>query len=201
MQFTSLNQKKVEASFTGGSITSDGGLLLLRELDKKQKIIKQLCKSITDSRHQGYVEHTTEDLLRQRVYALASGYPDINDHDQLNRDLCFQTSVGREVRLASSATLSRFENSIDRESLMELSKTLVELFIQSHKQPPREVILDFDPTDNILYVNQEGRHYHGYYKTDCYLPLHVFCGDKLLVSMLRPSNIPILLEEPYLLRT
>jgi len=128
-------------------------------------------------------------MLKQRVYAIAAGYEDVNDHDELRKDLCFQTAVGREVNLASSATLSRFENSIDRQSLVEMSKLIVEHFIARHNIPPKELILDFDPTDNEIYGHQKERHYHGYYKHHCFLPLHVFCGDHLLVSLLRPSNI------------
>jgi hypothetical protein len=128
-------------------------------------------------------------MLKQRIYAIAAGYEDVNDHDTLRNDLCFQTSVGREVSLASSATLSRFENSVDRKVLVEISKILVEHFIARHKTVPQELILDFDPTDNRIYGHQEKRHYHGYYQDYCYLPLHVFCGEHLLVSLLRPSDI------------
>lgn len=187
--FSSLNRKKVEANFTGGNIGSDGGILLLRELDKKLQLTERLSKVIKDDRHPAYIEHTIKDMLRQRVYAIAAGYEDINDHDELRHDLCFQTAIGREVNLASSSTLSRFENAVDRQSQMNISKLLVENFIDRHRSPPKELILDFDPTDNTIYGHQEQRHYHGYYKDYCYLPLHVFCQDELLVSLLRPSNI------------
>ena len=189
LQFSPLNRKKVEANFNGGNITSDGGLLLLREADKQVGLTKQLSKVIHDERHASYVDHSIEHLLKQRVYAIAAGYEDVNDHDALRKDICFQTAVGREIDLASSATLSRFENSLDRQSLVEMSKLFVEHFIASHQSPPEELILDFDPTDNEIYGKQESRAYHGYYKHYCYLPLHVFCGDHLLVSLLRPSNI------------
>lgn len=189
LSFSPLNRKKIEASFSGGAITSDGGLLLLREVDKKLGLTKQLAAAIKDARHPSYIEHTVEDMLKQRVYAIAAGYEDINDHDALNKDLCFQTVVGREVNLASSSTLSRFENSIGRQSLVDFSKALVEQFIQSTNTVPKKLVLDFDPTDHTLYGQQEKRHYHGYYKAHCFLPLQVFCGDHLLVSLLRPSNI------------
>jgi hypothetical protein len=127
--------------------------------------------------------------LRQSVYSRLAGYEDVNDHDALRHDLCFQTAVGREVNLASSSTLSRFENPVDRQSLIKMSELLVEHFIQKHSVAPKALTLDFDPTDNTIYGHQENRHYHGYYKDYCYLPLHVFCGDDLLVSLLRPSNI------------
>jgi hypothetical protein len=188
-QFSSLNRKKIIASFNGGAIGSDGGLLLLRETDKQIGLTKKISKVFSDNRHQSYVEHSIEHLLKQRVYAIAAGYEDVNDHDFLRNDLCFQTSVGREVALASSATLSRFENAIDRKTIVEISKVLVENFIARYKVAPKELILDFDPTDNRIYGHQEKRHYHGYYQDYCYLPLHVFCEDNLLVSMLRPSDI------------
>jgi hypothetical protein len=189
ISFSPLNRKKVEASFTGGHIGSDGGLLLLRELDKKLQLTKKLSQVIKDNRHAGYVEHSVEQLLKQRIYAIAAGYEDVNDHDQLRHDLCFQTAVCREVSLASSSTMSRFENAVDRQSQLDISKQLVDQFIDQHATPPKEIILDFDPTDNILYGHQEKGHYHGYYREYCYLPLHVFCGDDLLVSLLRSSNI------------
>lgn len=107
----------------------------------------------------------------------------------LRHDLCFQTAVGREVPLASSSTLSRFENMADRASIVKFNQQLVEHFIRRHDKAPTEIILDFDPTDHRLYGHQEARHYHGYYREHCFLPLHVFCGDDLLVSLLRPSHI------------
>ena len=189
LSFSPLNRKKVTVNFKGGAITSDAGILLLREVDKRLGLTKQLAKVIKDDRHQNYVDHSVEHMLKQRVYAIAAGYEDVTDHDTLNKDPCFQTAVGRQVNLASSSTLSRFESAIDRQSLVDLSKQLVEHFIQSHQQPPKTLTLDFDPTDNRLHGHQEKRHYHGYYKEDCFLPLHVFCGDHLLISLLRPSNI------------
>jgi len=188
-QFSPLNRKKITASFNGGAIGSDGGLLLIREVDKQIGLTKKISKIFSDHRHQSYIEHSIEHLLKQRVYAIAAGYEDVNDHDFLRNDLCFQTAVGREVALASSATLSRFENSADRKVLVAISKILVEHFIARHKTAPQELILDFDPTDNRIYGHQEKRHYHGYYQNYCYLPLHVFCGEHLLVSLLRPSDI------------
>jgi hypothetical protein len=189
MKFSTLNRKKVEASFTGGSITSDGGLLLLREVDKRIGLTKRVSKVISDDRHLGYVDHSLFHLLKQRVYAIAAGYEDVNDHKFLRKDICFQTAVGRDKILASESTLSRFENAIDRISLVALSKELVENFIESHSAAPETLMLDFDPTNNKIHGHQVARHYHGYYKEHCFLPMHVFCGDRLLVSYLRPSNI------------
>lgn len=189
LSFSPLGRKKVVANFEGGSVTSDAGLLLLREVDKKLGLTKQLGQAIQDNRHSGYTLHTMEDLLKQRVYAIAAGYDDLNDHDTLKQDLCFQTAVGREVTLASRSTLSRFENGITRQSLVAMSKVLVEQFIQSYPTPPTSLTLDFDPSDHRVHGHQEKRHYHGYYKSHCFLPLYVFCGDRLLVSLLKPSSI------------
>lgn len=189
IKFSSLNKKQIEANFTGGSITSNAGLLLLREVDKDLKLTEKISRCISDKRHRGYTRHSYKTLLRQRVYAIAIGDEDVNDQSSLRNDLCFQTCIGKEFALGSSSTVSRFENAIDRESIVEISKEMVECFINSQKEIPEELVLDFDPTDNILYGNQEEKHYHGYYKDHCYLPLHVFCKDQLIVSMLRPSNI------------
>lgn len=189
LHFSSLNNKKVEASFSGGHIGTDGGLLLLREVDKRLNLTKNISRVIHDDRHPSYITHSIHDLIKQRVYAIAAGYEDVNDHDYLCHDACLQVAVGKEVKLASSSTLSRFENAIDRRSLVEINRCLVELFISKQQNPPKQITLDFDPTDHQLYGNQEQRHYHGYYREHCFLPLHVFCGDYLLVSMLRPSNI------------
>ena len=189
MNFSPLGRKKITASFTGGSITSDGGLLLLREIDKELGLTHSIAKCIKDKRNQSYVDHKAKDIIRQRVYALAAVYEDLNDHDILRKDISFQTMVSRDSELASSATLSRFENMVTHNDCVALSKLLVEEFIASFKVAPRELILDFDPTDFTLYGNQEDSHYHGYYQDFCYLPLYVYCGDQVLAAYLRPSNI------------
>lgn len=189
MNFSPLGRKKITASFTGGSITSDGGLLLLREIDKELGLTHSIAKCIKDERNQSYVDHKAKDIIRQRVYALAAGYEDLNDHDILRKDISFQTMVSRDSELASSATLSRFENMVTHNGCVALSKLLVEEFIASFKVAPRELVLDFDPTDFTLYGNQEDSHYHGYYQDFSYLPLYVYCGEQVLAAYLRPSNI------------
>jgi len=153
------------------------------------QLTTKISKCISDNRHPGYIKHGYKTLLKQRVYAIAIGDEDVNDQDSLRKDLCFQTCVEKESVLGSSATISRFENAIDRETIVRMSKEMVESFIDIQKEDPEELILDFDPTDNIIYGNQEKKHYHGYYKDYCYLPLHVFCKGQLIVSMLRPSDI------------
>lgn len=189
MKFSQLNRKEVEIKFEGGCVSSDGGMLLLREAEERIGVIKRISKCIYDKRHSSYIKHEAETLLGQRVYGIAAGYEDVNDQDSLRDDICFQTCVGKEKQIGCSATISRFENSIDRGTLVKISKEMVELFIDNYKGIPEELILDFDPTDNTIYGKQENRHYHGHYKNYCYLPLHVFCKDQLIVSMLRPSDI------------
>lgn len=188
VSFSSLNRKKVEAQWRDIAITSDAGLLLVREIDKKLGLTRKLARCIQDGRHPSYIKHSLEALLKQRIYALTAGYEDVNDHDWLSQDIGFQTAVGKETPLASSATLSRFENSIDKASLLAMSHALIEHFIAGHKEAPKELVLDFDPTDIVLHGQQEKRHYSAYYKAYCFLPLHVFCGEHLLVSYLRSSG-------------
>jgi hypothetical protein len=187
--FSSLKNKKVVANFKGGAITSDAGVLLLREVDKKIKLTKNISKFLPDHRQKGKIKHTTLDMLRQRIYALALGYEDLNDHDYLRKDLAFQTAIEKENILASSASLCRFENKFSKKLAFDMHKEIIDQFITSFKNNPKKLVLDFDATDLPIHGKQENRHYHGYYKHDCFLPLHVFCGEQLLVSYLRPSNI------------
>jgi hypothetical protein len=187
--FSPLGRKKVIGSFSGGSITSDGGLLLLREVDKKYGITSKIGRLIFDKRNPLYITHTLNSMLRQRIYGIAANYEDLNDHDYLRHDPAFQIVINKEQELASSPTLSRLDNMVSRADCVAMSINLVEQFIASHNGAPKELVLDFDPTDYKLYGHQEDRHYHGYYEDYCYLPLYVFCGDHLLVAYLRPSDI------------
>jgi hypothetical protein len=189
MEFSKLKRRKVIADFTGGEITSDAGCLLIREIDNKLKITESIAPVIKDKRDASKVQHPILSLIRQRIYAMIQGYEDLNDQQTLRHDTAMQTAVSVDSCLSSSSTLCRFENSIDREDLVNMSKQIVELFIASFKRPPKELILDFDATDDTLYGDQEGSYYHGYYKSHCYLPLHVYCGKELLVNYLRTSNL------------
>jgi hypothetical protein len=137
------------------------------------------------------VTHRQVDLLRQRIYGLALGYEDLKDPDTLRKDLAWQSAVERGEELASSPTLCRLENRADRRTAAAMSRVLVEQFIASFKVAPTELILDFDATDDRVHGLQEGRFFHGYYGDWCFLPLDVFCGEQLLVSYLRPSNIDV----------
>ena len=189
IEFSPLKQKKITANFAGGYITSDAGVILLREIDKKLKFTENLSKLMPDQRDQSYCDHSILTMLRQRIYGLALGYEDLNDHDYLRKDIAMQTAVEQEGLLASKSTLSRFENSIDRKVIIEINKLLVETFIKSFTKPPKQLILDFDTTDDLIYGHQEFRHYHGYYREYCYTPLYVFCDKHLLTCFLRPSNL------------
>jgi len=189
IRFKGVKGRKVEAIFSGQTITSDGGGILLRAADEATRLLSRVARCFSDSRRKASCEHSVINLLRQRVYALALGYEDLNDHDELRHDPALQTAVGRDADMASASTLCRFENSVDSRSLWELSSALVEVFIESHAKAPEEIILDFDATDDEVHGRQEGRFFHGYYDHYCFLPLYVFCGVHLLAAYLRPSNI------------
>jgi len=182
-------RREVVADFKGGSITSDAGGLLLREADRRLRLTETLAACIEDTRQAAKTKHSVLQMLRQRVYGVALGYEDLNDHDHLRNDELMKLVVESDQSLASSPTLCRWENKADREMLTGMSRVLVETFIQSFDKPPEELVLDFDATDDPVHGSQEGRFFHGYYDSYCFLPLYVFCGRKLLVAHLRPSKI------------
>lgn len=189
IEFTRCKRRKVQANFSGGEITSDAGVMLLRQVDKIINLTGRIAATANDPRNKKKITHSIKDMLRQRIYTLALGYEDLNDHDALRKDTAIQTAVGKDEDLASSPTLCRFENFADRQMCWDMSKTLVEIFIESFKKPPKEIILDFDATDDPVHGNQVGKFYHGYYKAYCFLPLYVFCGKHLLAAYLKPSSI------------
>lgn len=189
LSFPSFDRRKIEAKFDGGDVSSDGGIMLLREVDQRLGLVEALDQVLPDPRHQAFIAHEQIDLLRQRIFGLALGYEDLNDHDTLRKDLAWQTALERGEELASDSTLCRLEQRFDRQAAVAFHQVLVEKFIASFKEAPVELILDFDATDDRVHGNQEGRHFHGYYGDWCFLPLYVFCGEQLLVSYLRPSNI------------
>ena len=188
-QFPAVNRRRVEANFQGGDITSDGGVLLLQQIDRRLGLTEAIARVLQDPRRRASCEHDALSLLRQRVYALALGYEDLNDHAGLRQDLAIQTAVGRDQELASASTLCRWENRADRQAAWQMHDVLVGQFIASFRRPPKRLILDFDATDDAVHGKQEGRFFHGYYDHYCFLPLYVFCRDQLLVSYLRPSKI------------
>jgi len=197
--FSNLNRQKIQADFAGGTLTSDAGGLLLREVDRRLGLVDALADGLTDPRDPARIQHEQRTMLAQRIFGLALGYEDLNDHNELRRDPLFSVLAEQTPRLgaegalrdplASSPTLCRLENRVDRKALARLSAVLVEQFIASFDTPPDELVLDFDPTDLPVHGQQERRFFHGFYGHYCFLPLYVFCGSQLLVAYLRPSNI------------
>ncbi len=187
--FPVCKRRAVEANFQGGDITSNGGVLLLRQVDRHLGLCAAVATVLDEPRRRASCVHEGLSLLQQRVYGLALGYEDLNDHESLRRDLAIQTAVGRTEVLASSSTLCRWENRADREAAWRIHEVMVEQFIASFKRAPKKLVLDFDATDDAVHGKQEGRFFHGYYDHYCFLPLYVFCRDQLLVSYLRPSKI------------
>lgn len=188
VELPSVKKRKVEVEFSGGDITSDGGVSLLQLADKKISLTKRVAAFLPDPRVQYLVTHQTLSLVRQRIYGLALGYEDLNDHAGLRRDPAIQTAVGTTKDLASAPTLCRFESWATRPVAWGLHGILVETFIQSFATPPEELVLDFDATEDRVHGQQVGRAFNAYYDDHCFLPLYVFCGSQLLVSYLRPSN-------------
>jgi hypothetical protein len=213
-EFHPLNQRQIVGRFDGGAITTDAGGLLLREVEKRTAIIERFAACFRDHRVKEQIEHTVRELVAQRVYALALGYEDLNDHDQLRADpllavLAEKPDPTGESRarqrdqgkaLAGKSTLNRLELTkavveakerykkiaLDQEAVDQL---WVELFLEAYPQPPAEIVLDLDATDDPVHGHQEGRFFHGYYGHYCYLPLYIFSGDHLLCARLRPSNV------------
>ena len=213
LKFHPLGQREVRGQFDGGTITSDAGGLLLREVEKGRGIIAQFARCFRDRRQQERIEHGVEELVAQRVYGLALGYEDLNDHEELRRDPLLAVLAdkadptgGSRVRerdrgkaLAGKSTLNRLEltgkevKEGERYKKIELDfvavdRLLGEIFIQAHDAPPKQIILDLDSTDDPLHGQQEGRFFHGYYGHYCYLPLYIFCGEHLLCARLRTAK-------------
>jgi len=213
MEFQEIGRRQVVAAFDGGHISSDGGALLLREADARLKLIERFAACFSDHRQQDLIEHRLEELLRQRIFGLALGYEDLNDHDDLYRDPLLGVAVGKKdpeghnrVRrqdkgkvLAAHSTLNRLELTPERvipsnrywkvvHHPVAIEELFVTLFLESFPEAPVEIILDFDATDDLIHGEQEGRFFHGYYGDYCYLPLYVFCGDQILVARLRTSD-------------
>ncbi len=189
IEFPRCCGRRVVADFGGGEISSNGGALLIAAADRRLGLVRDVARRLDDGRQAGKVAHRLLPLLRQRVYALALGHEDVNDHAGLRDDLVLQTAVGRDRRLASPSTVGRLERAADRDWAWAAHVSMVETFIASFERPPEELVLDFDATDDAVHGRQVGRFFHGYYDRYCFLPLYVFCGERLLVSYLRPSNI------------
>ena len=187
------------ARFDGGMISSDGGALLLRQTDQRLNLLPRLAACFLDRRKQEQVEHSIQEMLSQRIYGLALGYEDLNDHEQLRKDPLFSVLAGRaesDTALAGKSTLNRMElgaGTKDRYKKITfwkeaLDELLVNIFIESYEQAPDQIVLDVDSTDLPLHGKQEGRFFHGYYDSYCYLPLYIFCGEHILCARLREAN-------------
>jgi len=198
-EFKGHFSQQVVARFDGGTISSDGGSLLLRETDRRLNLLPRFAACFLDGRAQGRVEHSVLEMVSQRVYGLALGYEDVNDHEQLRKDPLFGVLTGREELdkpLAGKSTLNRLELGHGRQDRYKkitfwkegIDELLVSAFVESHEKPPEQIILDIDTTDLTWHGHQEGRFFHGYYDSYCYLPLYVFCGEHVLCARLRPSN-------------
>ncbi len=213
LEFQGLGRRDVVAKFDGGQISSDGGALLLREAERKVGVIRRLAECFQDFRDPDAIEHTVEELLAQRIYGLALGYEDLNDHDPMRGDHLLAllinkadpTGASRTMArdkgkpLASSSTLNRLELTpwhADAESrykkilaqVGKIDNLLVDLYLDADTEAPQQIWLDLDATDDPLHGNQEGRFFHGYYKNYCYLPLYIFSGEHLLCARLREAN-------------
>lgn len=189
IEFEPFGRRRVEANFDGGEVSSEGGVLLVRKLERRLGLIDAVAQALADPRDPERIKHELVDMLRQRVFALVQGYEDLNDHATLRNDVLMQTACERDTALASAPTLCRLENRASRAAAWAIHTVMVEKFIASFKRAPEELVLDFDATDDPLHGKQEGRFFHGYYDNYCYLPLYVFCGEQLLVAYLRPSKI------------
>ena len=162
LNFGRLGRRHLQANFQGGDLSSDGGLMLLRQIDARTGLSRLAAKALTDRRAGGRIRHRLRDLIAQRLYGLCCGYEDLNDHDTLRSDLLMQTAVGRDQALASSPTLSRLETGASRADAWALHQVLVEHFIASFASPPEELILDVDASDIPLHGEQELKQFHAY---------------------------------------
>ena len=212
-QYQGLGKRAVEGDFQGGDISSYGGLPLLSEIENRFGIIKRFSECFTEYRKAESIEHTVYDLLAQRIYGLALGHEDLNDHDDLRCDPLFATAVGKKdptgqsrrrekdkgKALAGKSTLNRLElteedaNSKSRYKKIaadfdQLNEVFVDLFLDIEQKEPEQFILDIDATDDPLHGNPEGRFFHGYYKAYCYMPLYIFCGDHPFMRQVAPGQ-------------
>ena len=196
--FAAHFSRRVEAGFTAGQVSSDGGALLLREADRRINLLGRLAGCFLDGRSPLLVRHQLWEMLSQRIYGLALGYEDLNDHEQLRTDPLLGLLSGKrklEEPLAGKSTLNRLEL-VGRTgryhkigySAESIDRLLVDLYLESQAGPPEEIVLDLDATDIPLYGHQPERFFHGYYDNYCYLPLYIFAGHQLLCARLRPAN-------------
>ena len=206
LQFSCVERRRVVAAFDGGTVSSDAGALLLGRADEAIGLIDRLAGCFIDERDPDLIEHAVRTLIGQRVFGMALGYEDLNDHESLRHDAVFGTLLGKlEAKrrsncaaLAGKSTLNRLELHEQegssryhkiRPKAEAIERLWVDLFLEAHRAAPKEIILDLDATDDPLHGHQEGRFFHGYYDGYCYLPLYIFCGEHLLCAKLRRANI------------
>jgi len=200
LPFANHGSREVVAEFSGGTMTSDSGALLLRETDQRMKLLARFSQCFLDARNPALVQHPVEQMLAQRIYSLALGYEDLNDHEQLRQDPLLKLLAGKpdlNEPLAGKSTLNRMElgdglpNRYKKITFWRdaIDDLLVEVFLEAHTTAPEQIVLDIDATDFAIHGEQEGRFYHGYYDHYCYLPLYVFAGEHVLCARLRPSHI------------
>lgn len=199
-EFGRHNGREVTVSFDGGTISSDGGAPLLAQADRRLGLMDRLAMCFKDERNALLVKHKVRELLAQRVYAIALGYEDLNDHEQLRHDRLLGVLAGKSQpereSLAGKSTLNRLELSDGKANRYKkihyeagaIDTLLVDVFLEAHGQPPEEIVIDLDTTDLALYGHQQGRFFHGYYDQYCYLPLYIFCGEHLLGARLRTAD-------------
>ena len=189
-----IKGKNIDLSFSGDRISSDGGLLLIRELDSQLNLLSSASNCIRDERDQRYIDHSVKELLTQRVFQIAAGYEDCNDCNDLREDMIFKLCAGRlpqsENDLASQPTMSRLENTVSKTDLFRLGKLLVDTFICSYSTVPSVIILDCDDTNNDTYGQQELALFNNFYNEHCYMPIHIYEGlsGKLITTILRPGR-------------
>ncbi len=205
LQFSCVERRRVVAGFDGGTVSSDAGALLLGRTDEAIGLIDRLAGCFSDQRRAELIEHTVRTMIGQRVFGIALGYEDLNDHEQLRHDPVWGALLGKlQARrsdcaaLAGKSTLNRLElharEGIDqyhkiRPNSAGIEGLFVQLFLEAHREAPAEIVLDLDATDDPLHGHQEGRFFHGYYNAYCYLPLYIFCGEHLLCAKLRRADI------------
>jgi len=199
--FAAHFSRRVVAEFTADRLTTDGGSPLLRQIDRRIGLLRRFARCFVDRRNPLRIEHSVAEMVSQRVYGLALGYEDLNDHEQLRHDPLLGLLAGKrqlDTPLAGKSTLNRLELSGAGEGATRYDKIsyssekidhlLVDLFLESHATRPRRIVLDLDSTDIPLHGHQERRFFHGYYNSYCYLPLYIFAGDQLLCARLRPAD-------------
>jgi Transposase DDE domain group 1 len=192
----SICQKKVTAAFDGGRISSDGGVVLLAGADKRLGLIDTLAAIIPDPRAEAQITHTMSDILRARVFAIACGYPDADDLDDLRRDPAFKLACGRLPEsgddLASQPTMSRWENAPDVRTLIRMTHAMVDLWCNSYRRPPRAITLDIDDTDDTVHGHQQLSLFNAYHDERCFMPIHVYDVDSghCVLTILRPGKTP-----------